>query len=403
MMGISQTTRISLDNPSFEDMPRHSKVPQGWFDCGMQGESPPDIQPGAFDVTTAPKDGFSYIGLVTRDNETWEGLSQRLSTPLRQGNCYQFKISLAYSKEYYSASRTTEKDEFYTKPVLLRIWGGNTYCDKKEILAESPIVKNAAWEDRAFVFKPQGNYKFIIFEAYYKTPTLFPYNGNLLLDDASEIIQKEQCDDIIDTSIWEENPIAKKEETPTKKTTTPKKKNTITPNKKEEKPKEEVVVRNDSSPAKKKEEIIPTKKDVANQPKETSSKPVVSNDIRDVTQVQEGQIIRINQLDFAANSHEITEDMHSILDELYIFIKEHPGIIVEIGGHTNRIPSHDHCNKLSKKRALAVTNYLVAKGLTSTRLKYRGYGKTQPIDTSNTPAGRKKNQRVEIKILSLKG
>ncbi|RMD97408.1 MAG: OmpA family protein, partial [Bacteroidetes bacterium] len=59
--------------------------------------------------------------------------------------------------------------------------------------------------------------------------------------------------------------------------------------------------------------------------------------------------------------------------------------------------------KLSTERAKAVADYLILKGIDPERLKYKGYGKRQPIDTNRTAAGRKRNQRVEIKILSLNG
>ncbi|MBR1643872.1 MAG: OmpA family protein, partial [Bacteroidales bacterium] len=52
-------------------------------------------------------------------------------------------------------------------------------------------------------------------------------------------------------------------------------------------------------------------------------------------------------------------------------------------------------------RAKAVADYLVAHGIESRRLQYKGYGKSQPIDTNDTEEGRARNRRVEFKILSL--
>ena len=77
--------------------------------------------------------------------------------------------------------------------------------------------------------------------------------------------------------------------------------------------------------------------------------------------------------------------------------------MVEIGGHTNGIPEHAYCDRLSTQRAKAVAEYLVRRGIKQGRLKYKGYGKRQPVATNKTPDGRKRNQRVEIKILSLSG
>ena len=86
---------IRLTNPSFEDMPRHSQAPIGWKDCGFPSESPPDIQPdplGQFQVSKAAYHGGTYLGMVVRDNDTWERVSQKLSSPIQNGVCYSFSL-----------------------------------------------------------------------------------------------------------------------------------------------------------------------------------------------------------------------------------------------------------------------------------------------------------------------
>ncbi|HIP26094.1 MAG TPA: OmpA family protein, partial [Flavobacteriaceae bacterium] len=55
--------------------------------------------------------------------------------------------------------------------------------------------------------------------------------------------------------------------------------------------------------------------------------------------------------------------------------------------------------KLSEKRAAAVKDYLIAKGLSSVRLSSYGFGEDYPIDTNKTRAGRAKNRRVEIRLV----
>ena len=80
---------IVLNNPSFEDVPSLSHTPIGWYDCGQVRTSPPDVQPGFWGVTTAPYNGSSYLGMVVRDNETWESVGQRLSRPMENNSCYE--------------------------------------------------------------------------------------------------------------------------------------------------------------------------------------------------------------------------------------------------------------------------------------------------------------------------
>jgi outer membrane protein OmpA-like peptidoglycan-associated protein len=117
--------------------------------------------------------------------------------------------------------------------------------------------------------------------------------------------------------------------------------------------------------------------------------------------LKKGQNIRIEQLYFENDSTAINIESFQVLNELFSFLNENEDIHVEIGGHTNNIPSHDYCNRLSTERAKAVAEYLVKKGIDPNRITYRGYGKRRPIATNGNEEGRKKNQRVEIKIVSI--
>ena len=75
----AQPTAIELKNPSFEDQPAISQVPSGWTPCGFPEETPPDTHPGnAFGVKMPTNDGKTYLGMVVRDNDTWEGVTQPL-------------------------------------------------------------------------------------------------------------------------------------------------------------------------------------------------------------------------------------------------------------------------------------------------------------------------------------
>jgi outer membrane protein OmpA-like peptidoglycan-associated protein len=118
-----------------------------------------------------------------------------------------------------------------------------------------------------------------------------------------------------------------------------------------------------------------------------------------------GQTIRLDKdkLYFPADSASINPKSIPVLTEVYNFLASNPNIIVEIGGHTNGTPSHEYCDRLSTERAKAIVDYLASKGIARKRLQHRGYGKRNPIDTNNTDAGRRRNQRVEIKILSTTG
>jgi hypothetical protein len=181
---------IVLSNPSFEDFAKHSVTPTGWYNCGQPEESPPDIQPGSFSVSKTASNGSTYLGLVVRDNETWEGVAQRLSRPLEANQCYEFSMDICRAELYLSISKVTNEQANYATPAKVRIWGGNGYCDRRELLFETSIIANTRWLGYNFRLSPKkGNFQYIIIEAYFKTPVLFPYNGNVLIDNMSPIKQ----------------------------------------------------------------------------------------------------------------------------------------------------------------------------------------------------------------------
>lgn len=388
---------IELYNSSWEDIPHAGKTGDkivGWNDCGNFKETPPDIHQGNtwtnlipgqfypetfFDVDQTSSDGKTYLGMVVRENETWESVSQRLSTPMIGGRCYSFSIDLCKSPIYLSRMEH-KKDELisFTTPIVLRIFGSNSKCGRSGPLAISDPIKNTDWQTYEFRFEPKEAYRYIILEAFYKTPAVDLYNGNILLDNASAI-KMIDCDDgtlIADVSRSERSNISKnivKKPKPKKEVNKPK-----------SNPKPEVKLEestNIADPVITSSSIIPELED----------------------KVEVNQIIKIENLYFDENLAKIKKASHSSLDEVYSFLSENSKVVVEVSGHTNGLCAQDYCNKLSRKRARSVWLYLVHKGIPPQRIKYKGYGKQKPIADNTTVSGRQKNQRVEIKILSVDG
>jgi outer membrane protein OmpA-like peptidoglycan-associated protein len=115
--------------------------------------------------------------------------------------------------------------------------------------------------------------------------------------------------------------------------------------------------------------------------------------------VKSGSIIRAGQLQFEKDAATILPSSYGYLDGIVQFLKERPGITVEVGGHTNTLPSHEYCLTLSDARAKAVASYLSSRGVPSGRLRPRGYGKTQPLVNTQSDEANRQNQRVELKVL----
>ncbi len=393
---------IKLTNPSFEDQPQNSVPPQGWTDCGFRNETPPDVHPidppsQGWHVTMEPQHGDTYMGMVVRDNDTWERVSQELIGTLKRGKCYGFKIWLARSPVYVSPSHITRQITNYTTPVVLRIWGGNDECDRRVLLGESSPVINTTWEKYSFQFNPEADFTHIMLEAFYETPTLFPYNGNLLLDNASHIFRI-PCNES-ETEEMEEL-LAQKGEEEVEDESEPIA--TDTRDRQSENLVESAESQEDQDALAESGSTDSYKDQSDENPKlERRGNPVRSLGGFHRSQLEEGQLIRINRLYFDADEAEIKEESFEDLTKIAYFLIDNPEVVVEIGGHTNDLPSEEYCYNLSTARAKSVTNFLITKGVDDNRLTYKGYGKSKPVATNKTAVGRRMNQRVEIKILSV--
>jgi outer membrane protein OmpA-like peptidoglycan-associated protein len=84
------------------------------------------------------------------------------------------------------------------------------------------------------------------------------------------------------------------------------------------------------------------------------------------------------------------------LDVIAAYLKVDPKLKIEIYGHTDNAGDDAKNLELSIKRAAAVGNYLIAKGVIANNVSSGGYGSSRPIESNETPEGRKQNRRVEF-------
>lgn len=103
-------------------------------------------------------------------------------------------------------------------------------------------------------------------------------------------------------------------------------------------------------------------------------------------------------IQFEAGKATIKSSSNQILDLIAGIFIENSNYYVEVQGHTDNTGKHDQNMKISQKRADAVMNYLIKKGVPAERLSAVGYGPDVPIADNKTKAGRAKNRRVEFKI-----
>lgn len=109
--------------------------------------------------------------------------------------------------------------------------------------------------------------------------------------------------------------------------------------------------------------------------------------------------IPINHIYYENNQYTITTESYAALDELAAVLTAQPTMEIEISAHTDNVGAPAYNQQLSEKRAQNLVDYLVKKGIASTRLQSKGYGDTKPVATNDTPEGRQLNRRIELKIL----
>jgi OOP family OmpA-OmpF porin len=99
---------------------------------------------------------------------------------------------------------------------------------------------------------------------------------------------------------------------------------------------------------------------------------------------------------FDFDKYNIKPQFYGFLDEAAAVFEKNPNLKVVIEGHTDNIGTAKYNMKLSLRRANAVRDYLVSKGIAKERLSTKGYGFTQPVATNETEEGRALNRRVQL-------
>ncbi|MCG3760733.1 OmpA family protein [Vibrio cincinnatiensis] len=148
----------------------------------------------------------------------------------------------------------------------------------------------------------------------------------------------------------------------------------------------------------------------ASQPATVSeSRPV---EVEEVIIVEEAPVIDVQpkivkktfefqQLDssnFAVNSAKLNEESKEQLSDLVLFLNEYPQANVIVTGHTDSSGSAAYNQTLSEKRAKAVADAIVERGIEPSRISWKGEGESKPIASNATAHGRELNRRVDIVI-----
>ncbi len=120
------------------------------------------------------------------------------------------------------------------------------------------------------------------------------------------------------------------------------------------------------------------------------------NRILETRDTPRGLVVTMTDVLFDTGKYDLRSPAREGLAKLSGIVLAHPGLHLEIEGHTDSTGSDELNQRLSEQRAEGVREYLIEQGLNRDALAARGFGKTMPIASNQTTEGRQKNRRVEI-------
>lgn len=137
------------------------------------------------------------------------------------------------------------------------------------------------------------------------------------------------------------------------------------------------------------------------EPIDPRTDPARSDGCPDRVVVTKQELVILDRVFFETNEAVILPASFPILDRVAAVLQEHTDLMqVEVQGHTDDVGADETNQALSQRRAEAVRQYLIGKGVSANRLVARGYGESVPLVADTTETAREQNRRVEFKILA---
>jgi outer membrane protein OmpA-like peptidoglycan-associated protein len=115
---------------------------------------------------------------------------------------------------------------------------------------------------------------------------------------------------------------------------------------------------------------------------------------------ERGIVLTIGDVLFATGTATLSPMADNEINRLAAFMKEYPDRSVLIEGYTDSTGTEGTNLDLSLNRANAVSNKLVAKGISKSRIATKGFGEESPVAGNDTAVGREQNRRVDVIILN---
>jgi outer membrane protein OmpA-like peptidoglycan-associated protein len=124
----------------------------------------------------------------------------------------------------------------------------------------------------------------------------------------------------------------------------------------------------------------------------------------DISPTDNGQAILVNLpegVTFDVGSYSLKPQFRATLDDIARSMNQYPDSLIDVYGHTDSTGSDAFNQTLSENRARTVANYLSIQGVSTARVRSQGLGETMPVADNATDEGRRRNRRVEIKIVPI--
>jgi outer membrane protein OmpA-like peptidoglycan-associated protein len=122
------------------------------------------------------------------------------------------------------------------------------------------------------------------------------------------------------------------------------------------------------------------------------------NAILETRETARGLIVNMSDVMFDTGKYTLKPGAKEKLAKIAGIVLGHPGLRLEVEGHTDNLGGDDFNQRLSEQRADAVRNYLVAQGVSPDSITAHGFGKTRPVASNDTAASRQLNRRVELVV-----
>jgi len=122
------------------------------------------------------------------------------------------------------------------------------------------------------------------------------------------------------------------------------------------------------------------------------------NTILQTRDTARGLIVNMSDVLFDTAKFTLRPEAREKLAKVAGIVSGHPGLRLDVEGHTDSVGGDDYNQQLSEERGGSVRDYLIEQGMNRTSVSSKGFGKTQPVASNETVSGRQQNRRVELVI-----